>query len=117
MSTNGSTVSDYKYVPLIKHEPLSDEQQKENEFGELTSDAYRFKVHSREGKPIRKPVIDTPPYYISLVTYLNYLILIILGHIHDFLGMRLQETSTWISLSMTVWRHGSPILTVFSPGE
>ncbi|CAG59508.1 uncharacterized protein GVI51_G04873 [Nakaseomyces glabratus] len=91
MSTNGSTVSDYKYVPLIKHEPLSDEQQKENEFGELTSDAYRFKVHSREGKPIRKPVIDTPPYYISLVTYLNYLILIILGHIHDFLGMRLQR--------------------------
>ncbi|KAL3233676.1 Serine palmitoyltransferase 2 [Nakaseomyces bracarensis] len=90
-NTNGSTVSDYKYVPLIEHEVLSDEQHKENEFGELTSDAYRYKVKSRNGKPIQKPVIDTPPYYISLVTYLNYLILIILGHIHDFLGMRLQR--------------------------
>ena len=82
---------DPTHVPLITPPDLPIEIKRENEFGTLTSKAYLHQVKSFEGKEIPDPVIDTPPYYISIITYVNYLILIIFGHVHDFLGIRFQK--------------------------
>ncbi|SCV04006.1 LAMI_0H12684g1_1 [Lachancea mirantina] len=85
-----SSVSNTK-VPLISPEEVSIEDKKANEFGPLTSKEYLHQVHSRNGKGLGEPILDAPPYYVSVITYLNYLILIILGNIHDFLGMTFQK--------------------------
>lgn len=82
---------DDTFVSLIPPEHLSYEVQRENEYGALTSKQYLLKTESLNGKPLGPPIIDTPPYYIVLVTYLNYLILIIFGHVHDFLGLKFQK--------------------------
>ncbi|AAS54617.2 AGR127Cp [Eremothecium gossypii ATCC 10895] len=78
-------------VPLVEAEAVSMADKKENEFGELTSEAYLYAPRSRKGAALREPVLDAPPYYISVITYLNYLILIILGHVHDFFGLMFQK--------------------------
>ncbi|KAH3670291.1 hypothetical protein WICMUC_004860 [Wickerhamomyces mucosus] len=66
---------------------LSKEDKEENEFGSLTSQDYRYKTVARNGKALPDPIEDNPPYYVLIITYLNYLILIIVGHIKDFLGV------------------------------
>jgi serine palmitoyltransferase len=38
-----------------------------------------------------EPVMDEPPYYYLLTTYISYLILIIFGHVRDFFGKRFRE--------------------------
>lgn len=86
-----STPANNGSVPLIEPEDLPIEVKRENEYGSLESEDYLYQVRSLKGEPIQRPIIDTPPYYISMITYLNYLILIILGHIHDFLGMKFQK--------------------------
>lgn len=86
-----SSVSNTR-VPLLAPENISLEDKKENEFGALTSTDYLYEVKSRHGKPLRDPILDAPAYYVSVITYLNYLILLLLGHAHDFLGMRFQKT-------------------------
>ncbi|CCD22531.1 serine C-palmitoyltransferase LCB2 NDAI_0A03740 [Naumovozyma dairenensis CBS 421] len=86
-----STPANYTRVPLCEPEDIPIEVKRENEIGKLTSKKYLHKVKTLHGVPLNKPTIDTPPYYISLLTYLNYLILIILGHIHDFLGVTFQK--------------------------
>lgn len=78
-------------VPLIPPEQISIEDKKENEYGHLTSEDYLYQPKSRNGQPLTEPILDTPPYYVSVFTYLNYLILIILGHIHDFFGLIFQR--------------------------
>ncbi|EDO19455.1 hypothetical protein Kpol_1002p104 [Vanderwaltozyma polyspora DSM 70294] len=80
-----------RQVPLIPPEILPIEVKRENEYGTLTSKRYLYNVKSLNGKSLKPPILDTPPYHISLITYLNYLILIILGHIHDFLGLKFQR--------------------------
>lgn len=86
-----STPANNSRVPLIEPDNLPPDIKRENEYGTLTSQDYLHQVTSLEERPLQKTVIDTPPYYISLITYLNYLILIILGQIHDFLGMTFQK--------------------------
>lgn len=86
-----STPANNGRVPLIEPDDLPIEVKRENEYGTLKSKDHLYQVRSLKGEPIQRPIIDTPPYYISLITYLNYLILIILGHIHDFLGMTFQK--------------------------
>lgn len=86
-----STPANNERVPLCEPVSLPIEAKRENEFGTLTDDAYLYQVKPIDASTVDKPVIDTPPYYITLITYLNYLILIILGHIHDFLGVRFQR--------------------------
>lgn len=78
-------------VPLIPPEDIPLEDKKENEFGQLTSEEYLYQSKSRDGKALQDPILDAPAYHVSLITYLNYLILIILGHIHDFLGLTFQK--------------------------
>ncbi|CCH58660.1 hypothetical protein TBLA_0A08710 [Henningerozyma blattae CBS 6284] len=78
-------------VKLIPPKELPVLVQKENEYGSLTSKEFLLETKRLKSKSLGPPIMDTPPYYIVLITYLNYLILIILGHIHDFLGLKFQK--------------------------
>ena len=48
-------------------------------------------VSKFEGGEFGDPVIDEPPYYYVLTTYISYLILIIFGHVRDFFGKRFAK--------------------------
>ncbi|KAJ3968571.1 pyridoxal phosphate-dependent transferase [Lentinula raphanica] len=63
------------------------------EFGHCSNEEYRrFSSHT-PGAPIFHKPDQEPPYYILLSTYVGYLILIVLGHIRDFLGKRFHPNS------------------------
>ncbi|KAI1610973.1 serine palmitoyltransferase [Exophiala viscosa] len=60
------------------------------EFGPLNSQSHRY-TSRHQGGEFPEPVMDEPPYYYLLTTYISYLILIIFGHVRDFFGMKLKE--------------------------
>ncbi|PLN80788.1 PLP-dependent transferase [Aspergillus taichungensis] len=53
------------------------------EFGPL-GDAAHLYTSEHPGGEIPDPIIDDPPYFFVLTTYLNFLVLIFFGHFHDF---------------------------------
>ncbi len=59
------------------------------QFGPLGSQSHRY-VSKHLGGQLPQPVIDEPPYYYLLTTYISYLILIIFGHVRDFFGKRFK---------------------------
>lgn len=63
------------------------------EFGHCANESYRFISKHPPGAPFPKHVEQDPPYYILFTTYTSYLILIILGHLRDFVGKRLNPAS------------------------
>ena len=64
------------------------------EFGHCADESYRYtSKHSPPDAPLPMHVEQDPPYYILFSTYISYLILIILGHVRDFVGKRLSPTS------------------------
>ncbi|PPQ74160.1 hypothetical protein CVT26_006764 [Gymnopilus dilepis] len=63
------------------------------EFGHCASEEYRMTSQHPPGKPLAVHVPKDPPYYILLSTYISYLILIVLGHVRDFVGKRLNPGS------------------------
>jgi serine palmitoyltransferase len=60
------------------------------QFGPLGNQSHRYISQHFEGQELAKPVIDEPPYYYLLTTYISYLILIIFGHVRDFFGKRFR---------------------------
>lgn len=60
------------------------------QFGPLNSQSHRYPSRHPGGE-FPDPVMDEPPYYYLLTTYISYLILIIFGHVRDFFGMRFKE--------------------------
>ena len=60
------------------------------EFGHCANQEYRLTSRHAPGQPLPEHVEQDPPYYILLSTYISYLILIVLGHIRDFVGKRLN---------------------------
>lgn len=60
------------------------------QFGPLNSQNHRY-VSRHNGGELPEPILDEPPYYYVLTTYISYLILIIFGHIRDFFGMRFRD--------------------------
>ncbi|KAG5651050.1 hypothetical protein H0H81_010065 [Sphagnurus paluster] len=58
------------------------------EFGHCANEEYRLVSQHTAGEPLPAHVEQDPPYYILLSTYISYLILIVIGHIRDFLGKR-----------------------------
>jgi serine palmitoyltransferase len=59
------------------------------QFGPLGAQSHRY-VSKHMGGELPEPVIDEPPYYYLLTTYISYLILIIFGHVRDFFGKRFK---------------------------
>lgn len=60
------------------------------QFGPLNSQSHRY-VSRHQGGEFPDPIMDEPPYYYLLTTYISYLILIIFGHVRDFFGMKFKE--------------------------
>ncbi|ETN44931.1 uncharacterized protein HMPREF1541_09806 [Cyphellophora europaea CBS 101466] len=60
------------------------------QFGPLNSVAHRYPSRHPGGE-FPEPVLDEPPYFYLLTTYISYLILIIFGHVRDFFGMKFKE--------------------------
>jgi serine palmitoyltransferase len=60
------------------------------QFGPLNSQSHRY-TSRHQGGEFPEPIMDEPPYYYLLTTYISYLILIIFGHVRDFFGMRFRE--------------------------
>ncbi|KAJ3783947.1 serine palmitoyltransferase 2 [Lentinula aff. detonsa] len=63
------------------------------EFGHCYNEEYRHISQHPLGAPIVRHVDQEPPYYILFSTYISYLILIVLGHMRDFLGKRFHSYS------------------------
>ncbi|KAF5092385.1 hypothetical protein D0Z00_004613 [Geotrichum galactomycetum] len=93
-STLVNNINEHRDAKL-KHTPSSKHNQatydlKEKEFGKLTSDKYKYLQHVDPGKEVPPPVEDLPSQYVFITTYLNYLVLIIIGHIRDFFAKKLN---------------------------
>ncbi|KAK2745234.1 serine palmitoyltransferase component [Myotisia sp. PD_48] len=60
------------------------------QFGPLGHPSHRY-TSKHHGSTFPEPVMDEPPYYYLLTTYISYLILIAFGHVRDFFGKRFNE--------------------------
>lgn len=60
------------------------------EFGPLGHHTHRY-TSRHQGGEFPEPVMDEPPYYYFLTTYISYLVLIIFGHVRDFFGKRFNK--------------------------
>ncbi|KAI5917933.1 serine palmitoyltransferase [Camillea tinctor] len=69
----------------------------EAQFGPLLHPTHRY-VSKHHGEPLQAPVIDEPPYYYVLTTYISYLLLLALGHIRDFFGKRFSKKPLYRTL-------------------
>ncbi|KAJ7777862.1 serine palmitoyltransferase 2 [Mycena maculata] len=64
-----------------------------SEFGHCANEEYRSTSQHIPGTPLRH-VVQEPPYYIVISTYISYLILICMGHIRDFVGKSFHTNSS-----------------------
>ncbi|KAF8507976.1 serine palmitoyltransferase 2 [Hysterangium stoloniferum] len=93
-STGHFTMTDsddsYDELDTPPHPPTSEQQfmTRHSEFGHCSNEAYRRTSAYKPGAAIMPHVEDDPPYYILLTTYMSYLIMILFGHMRDFLGKR-----------------------------
>lgn len=60
------------------------------QFGPLGHSSHKYSSRHPGGE-LREPVLDEPPYYYLLTTYISYLILIIFGHVRDYFGKRFRK--------------------------
>lgn len=62
----------------------------EAQFGPLLHPSHRY-VSKHRGGSLETPIVDEPPYYYVLTTYISYLLLIFFGHARDFFGKRFGD--------------------------
>jgi serine palmitoyltransferase len=63
------------------------------EFGYCANEQYRLISQHTHGTPLLEQVEQDPPYYVLFCTYINYLTLLDLGHVRDFVGKRLNPAA------------------------
>ncbi|UZJ57102.1 hypothetical protein CBS101457_006422 [Exobasidium rhododendri] len=63
------------------------------EFGYCVNQDYRYTSQHPPGTQLPNPVEEEPSYFIVLSTYMSYLLLIIIGHMRDFVGKQLFPKS------------------------
>lgn len=61
------------------------------EFGHCANESYRCVSQHNPDKPVTEHEIEEPPYYILITTYISYLMLIVFGHLRDFVGKRFAK--------------------------
>ncbi|KAF3402497.1 hypothetical protein EIK77_003120 [Talaromyces pinophilus] len=81
--------------PKTLFQPPSQEETKRlakqhAQFAPISHPSHRY-TSRHPGGPFPEPVMDEPPYYYLLTTYISYLILIAFGHVRDFFGKRFKE--------------------------
>jgi serine palmitoyltransferase len=62
------------------------------QFAPIAHPSHRY-TSRHPGGAFPEPVMDEPPYYFLLTTYISYLILIAFGHVRDFFGKRFREAN------------------------
>lgn len=70
---------------LISPSDLRREARRNAEFGPLGHPSHLY-TSQHAGGAITDPIIDEPPYFYMLTTYISFLILIFVGHTQDFLA-------------------------------
>ncbi|VEU19511.1 DEKNAAC100321 [Brettanomyces naardenensis] len=75
------------HVPSAPTDDRPEEVKAEMEFGKLTSQKWLATAKYDAKKSFKAPIADDPPYFVVIMTYLNYLVLILIGHIRDYFGM------------------------------
>lgn len=92
VTTDDSASEDFYDDTLDKppHPPTSEQtfSTRHSEFGHCSNEAYRCTSAHQPGSKILSFAEEEPPYYILVTVYLSYLILIVLGHLRDFVGKR-----------------------------
>jgi serine palmitoyltransferase len=73
------------------------QQRMDAQFGPLLSQKHRY-LSKHHGEKLETPVIDEPPYYYILTTYISYLLMIAFGHARDFFGKRFGDQKHYASL-------------------
>ncbi|KAG8938996.1 serine palmitoyltransferase component [Tulasnella sp. 419] len=63
------------------------------EFGHCADQRFRHTSQHPKGAPFKEHVEVDPPHYILMLTYISYIILILIGHMRDFFGKRLFPKS------------------------
>ncbi|CZS97267.1 hypothetical protein WAI453_008518 [Rhynchosporium graminicola] len=59
------------------------------QFGPLNNQNHRYVSQYVQGETMEH-ILDEPPYYYLLTTYISYLVLIVFGHVRDFFGKRFR---------------------------
>ncbi|KAJ5420855.1 hypothetical protein PENPOL_c009G00445 [Penicillium polonicum] len=82
-------------LPTTLFQPPSPEEarrlaKQHAQFGPIGHPSHRYSSR-HPGGVFPEPVMDEPPYYYLLTTYISYLILIAFGHVRDFFGKRFRE--------------------------
>ena len=62
------------------------------QFGPTISQSHRC-TSRHPGGEFQEPIMDDPPMWYLMTTYISYLILIIFGHVRDFFGKRFRPDS------------------------
>lgn len=92
-SDDTSTTSDDFERPSVPPTSAQQFTTKHSEFGWCSNKLYR---HVSKHDPNTRIIHDDdedPPYYILLPTYFSYILLIVMGHMRDFLGKRFNPKS------------------------
>ncbi|KAI0448793.1 PLP-dependent transferase [Xylaria acuta] len=76
---------------------ISLQRRRDAQFGPLLDQGHRY-VSMHHGEPLAAPIIDEPPYYYVLTTYISYLLLLALGHVRDFFGKRFSKKPLYRTL-------------------
>ncbi|KAI1811277.1 PLP-dependent transferase [Poronia punctata] len=93
---NNGEVSTTLFQPLDSAE-MSAQRRRDAQFGPLLDPEHRY-VSMHHGEPLAAPIIDEPPYYYVLTTYISYLLLLALGHVRDFFGKRFSKKPLYRTL-------------------
>ncbi|KAI1378491.1 serine palmitoyltransferase [Hypoxylon crocopeplum] len=73
---------------------ISRQKRFDAQFGPLVHPSHRY-VSKHLGEHLEIPIIDEPPYYYVLTTYISYLLLLTLGHVRDFFGKRFSKKQAY----------------------
>lgn len=99
-ATAGDSTTDEPPTTLFKPPTAAESERQRRvdaQFGPLNSPNHRY-VSKSHGEKLAAPIIDEPPYYYLLTTYISYLFLIALGHTRDFFGKRFGNKKHYASI-------------------
>jgi serine palmitoyltransferase len=68
-----------------------EEAKRNAQFGRIGDLSHRHVSRHPRGTVVPQPVMDEPPYFYLITTYISYLIFIIFGHVRDFFGKRFKQ--------------------------
>lgn len=71
---------------------FQEEAKRNAQFGKIGDQSHRHVSRHPKGLPVPQPVMDEPPYFYLITTYVSYLIFIIFGHVRDFFGKRFKQS-------------------------